>query len=322
MIFQDKAVKKPEISIIIPVYNGEKYLKDTIVSVLNQTYRNYELIIVDDGSTDNTKNIIDSFNDPRIQYHYQKNSGISASRNVGIDLAQGEFIAFLDADDIWLPFKLELQADVIRKEPDIGLVFGWVYYMDTKSNIVGEKKYNITDDFYMNLLLGNFVDNGSVPLIRKECFEKVGKFDFLPAEDWDMWIRIAREYKFGYVNDYLAIYRINYDGLSKEYKKMERGLFKILDREFSSKNSELNCIKFKAYSYRFHYLSRICRSLMRNKDALLYMVKAIAFYPPILLNKSRNMELIKLLSAVLMPKFLFIKMRNLFRTFYRKRVFD
>ena len=319
MFYQKKTSKKPEVSIIIPVYNGEQYIKDTILSVLNQTYRNYELIIVDDGSTDTTKQIIDIFKDPRIKYHYQNNTGLSASRNKGIELSQGEFLAFLDADDIWLPFKLELQVNAIKNDFNVGLVFGWVYYMDNDSRIVGNKKYDITKDFYINILLGNYVDNGSQPLIRRECFDKVGKFDHIPAEDWDMWIRIAKEYKFCNINDFLVIYRINLSGLSKNYKNMEEGLFKILNREFSN-NTDIKGIKNKAYAYRFHYLSTVCRGLTFTEEAFSYMLKAIKLYPLILLNKTRNIELLKLLLSVLMSKGMFIKLRSIVRNMYQKNV--
>ncbi|MFH0702468.1 MAG: glycosyltransferase [bacterium] len=308
--------QKPEISVIIPVYNGENYIKETIISVLNQTYTDYELIIVDDGSTDSTKKIIQSFSDPRIIYYYQKNSGPNTTRNTGINLAKGEFIAFLDADDIWLPHKLAIQLREIKENPEIGLVYGWVYYIDSNSNLIGRKKYNIKDDFYINLLLGNFVDNGSTPLIRKKCFDKVGGFDDLkPAGDWDMWIRIAKEFKFSYVKDYIALYRIHSTGISKDYKQMETKLFYILDREFCSNNPKLEKIKNKAYSYRYHYLSGVCRNLMCYKDAAAYMLKAVKTYPPILLEKSRILEIIKLFLIMLIPKSIFKHIRDTFKNF-------
>lgn len=307
----------------MPVHNCEKYIKETISSALNQTYSNFELIIIDDGSTDNTANIIKNFNDPRIKYFYQKNSGVSRARNHGIYISQGKLLAFLDADDIWYPHKLESQIKEIRKSPEIGLVYSWVQYIDVNNNLIGETKYNIDKNFYINLLLGNYIDNGSVPLIKRECFDKVGKFNNIrTGEDWDMWIRIAREYDFGFVKDYLIQYRIHPEGSSKNYKDMETRLFEILEREFNLinlKNPITKKIKKKAYSYRYIYLSGVCHNLMQHKDAFSYTLKAIQAYPPVLKERVMLKEIIKLFIIILFPKSSHKHIMSLFKSFWNNK---
>ena len=308
--------KNPEVSVIIPLYNEEKYVDDAINSVLNQTYQDFEIIVVDDESTDNSRLVIKNFNDPRIKYFYKKNSGPNLSRNYGIERAQGELIAFLDADDIWTPHKLEIQVKKIKEDPNIGLVFGWVYYIDSNSNLTGQTRYDIDKDYYINILLGNYVDNGSTPLIRKTCFDKVGFFkNMQPAGDWDMWIRIAKEYDFANVKDYIAMYRIHSQGISKKYKKMEKHLFQILDREFNTNDPKLLSIKQKAYSYRYKYLSGVCRNLLQNKDALSYIIKAIKTYPPLLFEKATFREIFKLFVVVSIPKPFIQFVKDFFNSF-------
>lgn len=118
--------RSPLTSIIIPVYNAENYIQETIQSVLNQTYRPVEIIVVDDGSTDQSAENIRQFQQSEVKYHFQSNLGAASARNRGIELAQGEFLGFLDADDLWLPKKLELQMRSFQKHPELDMVFGHI----------------------------------------------------------------------------------------------------------------------------------------------------------------------------------------------------
>ncbi|HOC40486.1 MAG TPA: glycosyltransferase family A protein, partial [Bacteroidales bacterium] len=122
------------VSIIIPVYNGEKYISDTIQSVIDQTYKNWELIIVDDGSTDNTAEIVKQFNDSRISYIKKNNTGVSDTRNVGAMISKGEILSFLDADDIWLPENLEKKVEKLINEPQCVLVYSSMFLWDEREN--------------------------------------------------------------------------------------------------------------------------------------------------------------------------------------------
>ena len=173
----------PLVSVIIPVYNCERYLKDAIDSVLNQTYRPLDLIVVDDGSTDESAAIAQSYKE--IRYLYQKNQGPAIARNVGIDSAKGEFISFLDADDQWTPDKLSLQIEHHQRHPQLA-------YTITNQRICLEAGCQIPSTFKTELLLKSHP--GYVPstlVIRQDVFMRIGNFDpeHVPAEDMDWFIR-------------------------------------------------------------------------------------------------------------------------------------
>ncbi len=195
----------PKVSVVIPTYNRAHLISRAIQSVLDQTYQDLEIIIVDDGSTDNTEEIVKSFKDERIRFiRYDKNKGASAARNTGIRASKGEYIAFQDSDDEWFPDKLEQQMKVFRiSPPEIGVVYSGFYRIEADkkiyvpSDFITQKEGNIHNE----LLKGNFVGTPAV-LIKKECFENTKYFDEnLPAlEDWELWIEISKHYVFKYVN--------------------------------------------------------------------------------------------------------------------------
>ena len=133
-------MNNPRISVIIPCYNSEKFIKETMDSVLSQTYRDFEVIVIDDGSKDKTREIIQSFDDERIKYYYKKNGGMADARNEGIKLAKGEHIAFLDHDDIWFSDKLELQLSEIEKSECIGIVYSGYIEINDKHIILRGKR--------------------------------------------------------------------------------------------------------------------------------------------------------------------------------------
>ena len=174
-----------KISVIIPTYNCGLYLGEAIESVLSQTFQDHEIIVIDDGSTDDTKNIVRKYvlkYPEKIRYFYQKNMGPSAARNVGIREAEGEFIAFLDADDIFLPEKLDLQMAEILKSPSIGLVTCGNYVVNA-NNIIRECSCAMNcferDKTLEILLTQNIIrGGGSTVMIRRECFKRVGLFPF------------------------------------------------------------------------------------------------------------------------------------------------
>ena len=199
------------VSVIIPTYNRASLLSRAIQSVLQQRYGNFELIIVDDSSTDNTKDVVLDLKDERIIYiRHDKNKGGSAARNSGIRLSRGEYIAFLDDDDVWLPDKLESQLKRFKEVPStVGLVYcGYRIVSSEKiiSVVKPEIKGRVFDEALKKCFLG-----GPTPVIKRECFDKAGIFDEkLPScQDWDIWIRVAKHFGFDYVPEILAEYRIH-----------------------------------------------------------------------------------------------------------------
>lgn len=207
----------PKVSVIIPTYNCAHYLGNAIESVLRQTFTDYEVIIVDDGSTDNTREVVERFiaqHPSRIRYIYQPHQERSMARNRGIQAASGEYIAFLDADDEWLPQKLERQVPILDENRKVGLVCSNVVLMDKEGRDFGCPPSRETPNGFVlqELLCGNFIWCLTV-LCRRQCFEECGWFDTatIPAEDWDMWVRIAARYAIYHIPGVLARYRFTPD---------------------------------------------------------------------------------------------------------------
>ena len=200
----------PALSVVIPTFNRREVIARSISSVLNQTYDDFEVIVVDDCSTDDTKSVVDSFEDARIRYIcHESNKGGSAARNTGIVAAHGEYIAFQDSDAEWQPTKLEKQMAVFSDEAnDAGVVYSaFLWVKDEEAHLVPadwpEKKDGL---IFKNILARNFVDTATA-IVKKECFTKAGLFDErLPRyQDWDMFIRFARLYKFRFIDEPLVI---------------------------------------------------------------------------------------------------------------------
>jgi len=203
-------VTTPFVSVVMPTYNHAQYIGEAIQSVLGQTYTNIELIIVDNFSTDNTRNIISDFADQRIRYLQFANHGIiAASRNHGIGHAKGKYIAFMDSDDLWEEEKLTMQVKLAQMDERIGLVFTRFCVMSEDNDngkIMGPKRNFSVEDIYGQLIKNNFITSSSV-LARRDAVERLKGFDENPdlrcSEDFDLWLRIAREYKVGFVPEVL-----------------------------------------------------------------------------------------------------------------------
>jgi len=204
------------VSVIIPAYNAGRFIEAAVRSALAQTYAPIEVIVVDDGSTDDTAHIVERIaaSDPRVTLLSQANQGASAARNAGAAAARGQFFAFLDADDLWHPSKIERQMDVFRNgPPDLGLVYTWSRMIDVDGRIDG---HTGAKAFYRGrviekLLTYNFVSNGSVALIRRECFEQVGGFDtsIIGNEDYHLYLKLADLFDVDYAAGFLVGYRWN-----------------------------------------------------------------------------------------------------------------
>lgn len=228
---------KPLVSIVIPTYNHEQYLARAIKSVLKQTHKNAEIIICDDGSSDNTKEVIKKFkHHKKIRYYYQSNQGLASTRNLGIKKAKGEFIAFLDSDDYWLPKKIEKQLKIFTKNKQIGLVYCFHYWVSEAGKITGKKKKNYRGDIWQDLLQGNLiVGSGSAAVVKKECFDKIGLFDesLKSCEDWDMWLRIARVYQIDLTPELLVKITQHPHKIKQQKWSLARGRFKVIKKNLS-----------------------------------------------------------------------------------------
>lgn len=199
------------VSALITTYNYGQYLAGAIESVLGQTLRPDEIIVVDDGSTDDTAAIVARYADRSVRYIYKENGGIASARNVGIRESTGALIAFLDADDRWLREKTALQVEHFRRHPQVGLVTGseWQVWEDkgTKPWLLKRKAVGAAY-IYPQILVENLVGTSSLTMIRRECFKKVGPLDERVGlgQDWDMWIRIAKSFPVGVIERPLIHY--------------------------------------------------------------------------------------------------------------------
>lgn len=202
---------EPLVSAVIATYNAAKYVSLAIRSVLDQTYRNVEVLIVDDGSTDNTGEIIlPLLADSRVRYLVQENKGQAAARNYGVRESRGDYIGFLDADDLWAPEKLALQMSLFSSARNIGVVYSRLVYIDEAG-----KQLRIAENELFRgrvsgpLLIRNFVGFGT-GVVRRECFSRLGGFkEYLRrGDDYDLWLKFSTQYEFDYVDRPLLHYRI------------------------------------------------------------------------------------------------------------------
>jgi len=262
-------------SVVIPAYNKANLTIKTVESVLGQTYGNVEVIVVDDGSTDDTKNKLQLFGD-RIHYIYKQNGGACSARNVGIKQATGEYIALIDCDDIFYPEKIAKSVECLEKKSDYGFVYTGAYFINRDGDVISEhgiSDYPASGWIASRLLLNDFICNSTV-VIRKECFKKVGYFDekiFMPA-DWDMWLRLSEKYKAAYINDKLTGYRIS-DSYTASH--METGINEyvyVLNKAFS-RNKHLSdgfkkrCLANVYFSFGLNYA--VIQDFKKSRETLL-----------------------------------------------------
>ena len=226
------------ISVIIPAFNAEKYISTSLLSVLNQTYKNVEIIIINDGSTDSTQEIVQTLqnSDSRIKLHSIKNRGRAGARNYGIKQSTGSWLAFLDADDFWYPNKLELQYEKYLLNNNIGLIYSertWVDQFDNPLESQPEK-YNLPEgEIYLNLVEGNYLCTSTV-VIKKDIVNEVGAFDessgFKNCQDYDLWIRASVVTQAAAIKVPLCYYRLHDENAHKNIKSRYVGMRSCMNR--------------------------------------------------------------------------------------------
>ena len=272
--------RTPIISVIIPTYNRAYLIGKAIKSVLNQTYQDFEIIVIDDGSTDNTKETVKSFNNFKIRYIcHTNNQGVSVARNTGIRASRGKYIALLDSDDEWLPEKLDKQIKVFKSEfPEVGVVYSNVLYIDESGKNMNKLRNpkKVEGYIYEDLLGGNYVGTPSTLLIKKECFNQVGLFDdLLNAEnDWDMWIRIAKYYRFALIKIPLVKYRFHSNRISNnpELKIIMANRILVKYANVLEKRRGVHSKHYFNIGNRFYHMGKM-------KEGQRYLLKAISLYP-------------------------------------------
>lgn len=281
----------PKVSIIIPAYNSMTYLPETMASLFAQTFNDFEAIIVNDGSDDDIEIwVAQNLKDRRVKLVSQDNQGAPRARNTGIAYAQGEYIAFLDADDLWETTKLEKQVQILDQNPEVGLVYTWVTYINEQGKSSGRiVKNQVEGDVWPRVVQKNIIECGSVPLVRRQCFETVGVFDpFLSSgQDWDLWIRIASRYQFAAIKEPLVYYRQHQNNKSKNYHKTIQDFRCIIEKAFQNAPYELLYLRNRSYGY-----INLCiawKSLQSSdcdyEQASYFRHQALLHYPQLLFDR-------------------------------------
>lgn len=249
----------PKVSVVIAAYNLMAYLPETISNVLAQTYTDFELIVVDDGSSDNTSEWVSQLEDPRIQLITQKNMGLAGASNTGIVNSQGEYIAFMDADDLWEATKLAQQVELLDRHPEVSIAYTWVTYMNDEGESTGRiVKTEAEGYIWQDLIKVNQIECGSVVMIRRSCFDDVGLFDTnlrSYALDWDMWLRLALKYQFKAIRQPLVYYRQRVSSGSRNIQGMERSFNLVLEKAYSDAPSELKPLVNHGYGFAYFCLA-------------------------------------------------------------------
>ena len=247
----------PRISVVINAYNSERFLRETIKTVLNQTFCDFELLIIDDGSQDRSLSIAQEFTDQRIVILTYQNGGIAKSRNRGLQKASGEFVAFLDHDDLWHPEKLEAQYALLAANPQAGFAYSWIDTMDENGEPIRKlSPANHSGNIYTKLLVKNFIHTASNPLMRTSYLQAVGGFDenIYGADDWDLFIRLAARHQALCDPFYRIQYRIVKGSGAAQSKKFKEGCLQVITKAFNEAPSDLQTHKDKALGLVYQYL--------------------------------------------------------------------
>jgi glycosyltransferase involved in cell wall biosynthesis len=283
----------PKVSVVIPTYNRADFICDAIDSVLSQTYKDYEIIVVDDGSTDNTREVLKKYGD-QIKYIYQENKRQGAARNNGIKHSTGEYIALLDSDDMWLPHKLEKDVACIESDDRIGVVYSNAILLYYPSNRQKKTKiYVARGDVLIQAIKRVYIDFAtcgvSPTLIRKECFDKVGLFNESRyiMEDYEMLVRIASKYHFGFVNEASTLYRLHQTNDSSNFDEKKISMLKTQDVIFQNEElmPRISHLRNIAYSNVYLAIGVLYCIVGDMRTARAHLMESIRLYPIRILNR-------------------------------------
>jgi glycosyltransferase involved in cell wall biosynthesis len=273
------------VSVIVPVYNRAHLVTETVISILGQTYRNIEIILINDGSTDNSLKIIEALQQEYpdvIRIVDQENQGQTVARNQGIKQALGKYIAFLDSDDLWAPGKLDLQIPLF--DEGVGLVYGGVELINEYGETTGFDACDpaVQGNIYPQLLVKNRMTGGSVVVLR-EALDRVGGFDpeFSAAENWDLWLRICKEYKVRLVNKPVVKYRQHQNNMSKDTMLMQDAKRQIMAKHCDKHSSDKLIALYSklAEADLFYKLGVICFSREQFGEAIRNFSRVMMISP-------------------------------------------
>lgn len=298
----------PIISVIIPAYNAQRTILETIQSLQQQTFSDFEIVVINDGSTDGTVELLKQIAEPRLKVFSYENGGLPVARNRGIDRATGDYITFIDADDLWTPDKLESQLTALQQNPQAGVAYSWTAFINEKSEVLyAWEPIYYQGNVYPQLLVKNFISSGSNILVRREFIEAAGRFDptLKSAEDWDYYIRLAAACQFVLVPQYQILYRRSSQSMTSKVDVMEKYILTVIETAYQQAPSELQYLKKQSLANTYQFLAQLCIAhVQSNQGAILAskkLYKAIQLYPKSLLDRRTLRLLLKIGLMRLLP---------------------
>ncbi|SMY16428.1 glycosyltransferase family 2 protein [Photobacterium aquimaris] len=293
----------PYFSIVIPIYNEEKYLRDCLQSVVDQCFSDFEVLMINDGSQDSSATICKQFTeiDPRFKLIEQKNRGLSGARNTGIRHAIGKYIAFLDSDDLWHPDKLKAHYYLHQLHPDISMSYSQSELINMDNSLINiQQQPKITNISISDIYCRNPVGNGSSAVIKNKILKEIGFhqqhshqelqfFDesLIQSEDIECWIRLytKTDLKIEGIPFPLTMYRVNNQGLSSDYKKQLKNWFKMTDKIYIYNPELVKQNKNKALAYQFRYISRWAIIKKQKSESIYYITQALRTHPQMMIEE-------------------------------------
>lgn len=272
------------VSVVIPAYNAARWLEETLEGALSQTLPADEIIVVDDGSTDSTPEIVRGYGE-RVVLLQQENAGVAAARNNGVRHTSGRLLAFLDADDVWLPRKLEHQVERFEAEPDLGLVYVGIEEVDgdgrTLGVVIEGREGWLGDDFLLARPVT--VGGGSGAMVRRDLFEEVGGFDvrLSTSADWDLYGKIGRRARIGFVPHVLLRYRVHDAGMHKNIDAMCHDKLLALETAFDGDQSVDQRLRRRAFANTHLLLAGSYLQVGRRGSAVRHVLRGVAHDPAV-----------------------------------------
>ncbi|MCB0207883.1 MAG: glycosyltransferase [Anaerolineae bacterium] len=289
--------KMPKVSIVTPNYNHAQYVGDAIRSVLAQDYQDFEMLVIDDGSTDNSREVVTQFTDDRIKYIWQKNQGLSAARNTGIKIAKGEMIALLDADDMYETNFLSTLVSILEANPNLDGVYCGYQFVDHLNQPLFQREARSIgpDQLYTYLIDGNFLVPESM-LAYRYCYHAVGPYDetLRACEDWDIWLKITHKYQIGGTNRILTRHRVLPGSMSTDPIRMLNNRLTVITKHFGPEPSQITTdTSRQGHIYAQAYLATAIEYLQYQDLNQAYdcLYKAVVLSPDLLKNPGTFYEL-------------------------------
>jgi glycosyltransferase involved in cell wall biosynthesis len=291
-----------QVSVVMPAYNVAPFIATSVESVLQQSFTDLELIVVDDGSVDGTADRLSGFRDPRLRVIRQANSGSAAARNSGILLASGQYMGFLDADDLWAPTKLETHIGFLERHPDVDLTFSRSEIIDENGDSTGRTSYPASGEVsFQKLLTENVVNNGSAVVMRRGALDQAGYFDadLNACVDLDLWLRVAllRPRNIYCLDELLTKYRMRSGQVTKDWRRMETAWMKMFAKVGHAAGTQVKPVADKSYAKFSRYLSYIAYENHDYANSAKLLLRALRLSPLPILADRRTWVLTSALAA-------------------------